>query len=204
VLCTGSKGKDATTAAVDFANRLLLLPQKHWIVVGICATTDDACPIGTVLVSTGAIYNVNRTHSQGFETEDTITPTPFVTRATLEMTALFRRPPEHDAEPVAKPRRVPVKAVPFACTNEVINMKADRDALQTHLCSTLPAMVHFGIEMEGTGIASFGQSPVAVIKSVSDYSDERKSDWPPGVKTLFQLYAAETAAEYVAQALRES
>ena len=208
VLCTCRKGKEATKEALDAAVSMFNnAPRVYWLVVGFCATTNVQWPVGTILVSQQAILDVKRTHSRRFDVQANITPVPIPAEDRFACRALYRRPPIDNppAVRIARPQRVSVKSVPFACTGEVINEEKDREALRRQVCGLagLDPATHIGIEMEGAGIAAFGQAPVGIVKAVSDYADEKKSDQAKELQVLLQLYAAETAADYVCRVLEK-
>jgi hypothetical protein len=62
----------------------------------------------------------------------------------------------------------------------------------------------FGMEMEGAGTTLYSHSStMCIIKAVCDYGDDSKATWPVGSKVLYQLYAAETAAEYAMNVVKD-
>jgi nucleoside phosphorylase len=220
VVCTGppaddANSKDTTTAALDAISRVFShKPERGWLVVGVCAGTNEKWPIGTVLVSEDSLFDMRSSHTQGsseksrFKLMGTITPCEWLTwtgkNAALEV--LFRPIPNADGlqVQVAKPTSVPVRRVKFACTHQVVNATKARLELCNHLRADkkIRKDEEIGIEMEGAGVAAFGESSVCVVKAVCDYANNSKAKGWEKFKVLFQLFAAETAADFVVQAIK--
>lgn len=209
VVCTGYAGKDKANECKLEAQRLFGIPQV-WLVVGICAGSNDQWPIGTVLVSNELVCSITDPSPHKYVVEREIhpfsLPTPLPERFTLHQA--FRRTPHGCANNTvaANPEAVPVRAVNFACTRDVINVSAAKAAIRACLTNTgnLAAGADFGIEMEGPGVAAYTERTMCIIKGVCDYADEKKEQWKEThAQVLFQLYAAETAADYAVQTIRQ-
>lgn len=220
VVCTGpppkdANSKDTTTAALEAISRVFShKPARGWLVVGVCAGTNEQWPIGTVLASEGSVFDMRSSHTQGspeksrFKLMETIVPSEWLiwTRKNASLEVLFRPIPNADAlkVQVARPTSVPVRRVKFACTHQVVNSTKARKELCNHLQADkkIRPNEEIGIEMEGAGVAAFGGSSVCVVKAVCDYANNAKAKGWEKFKVLFQLFAAETAADFVVQAIR--
>jgi hypothetical protein len=87
----------------------------------------------------------------------------------------------------------------------VVNSREDRAEITRGLRAGkhIGDSEEIGIEMEASGICDIGNN-VGIVKSVCDYADERKrGEWTDEVKTLFQLFAAECAAEYTVRVIEK-
>jgi|GEM_PF-5695077 len=219
VVCTGpaetTNSKDTTTDVLNGISRVFShTPERGWLVVGVCAGTNEKWPIGTVLVSAGSLFDVRSSHTQGspeksrFKIMDTIAPSAWLYRSgsTTNLEVLFRPVPTADeiSVKVAQPRLVPVRWVKFACTHQVVNSTKARNELCNHLRADkkIRQNEEIGIEMEGAGVSAFGGNPVCVVKAVCDYANNAKAKGWEKFKVLFQLFAAETAADFVVQGIR--
>lgn len=212
VICTGRSGKLAAETSVKAAISLLgiLPPPKRWFVVGVCAASRNSVPLGGVLVSSGVIFDMSRSHSDRYLPDPRVVIPLKLTipgSNTFSMVDCFRRVPElslQDAK-IASKDSVPVHGVKFACVDHVVNRTSDRNAILRLLRDSKKIVPgeQVGIEMEGAGLPIKTPEKVVVIKGICDYADTRtKAKLDPATKNRLQLFAAETAAEYVAQVLR--
>jgi nucleoside phosphorylase len=219
VVCSGpakaANSKDTTKAVLNVISRVFShAPKRGWLVAGICAGTNEKWPIGTVLVSEGSLFDIPSSHTQGsseksrFKVIRTITPSAWLPRTgpTTALEVLFRPVPNANQIKikVAKPASIPVRRVKFACTHQVVNSTKARN----ELCNLLRVQnkigkkEEIGIEMEASGVSAFGDVPVCTVKAVCDYANDAKAKGWEKFKVLFQLFAAETAADFVVQAIR--
>lgn len=213
VICTGSVGEETTRRAIDRVREILKLtsPKRGWLVVGVCAGTDRGWPIGTVLISKHQILGLKRPKSSKYtiDKKDVVRPMlmPESKGGVFAVKALFRAlPASVNGIQIAPPEQVLVRGVKYACTPHVVNETIDKKRiLKTLRDSGLVGPDEaIGVEMEALGAIVSMDDPLGVIKGVCDYGDTGKSQWPEDLKNFYQLYAAETAAEYVAQAIRSS
>lgn len=213
VICTGEVGKDSSRRSIRLIQERLNLSPDNWLDVGVCAGSNEKWPIGTVLISSDSIFDLTRTGSNRFRLDDdrVIRPLdlPIQPSGKFTIRTAYRRAPQNVVKgvPVAAPEGVPVLHVKFACVPDVIRDSVDREGLEKCLVDSgyLNKGEGFGMEMEGTGAPLFRDVPtMCIIKSVCDYGDNLKGGtWPPGAKMLFQLYAAETAAEYASVVIKD-
>lgn len=207
VICTGKVGKDTTEKSIEYIQTHLKLLVSNWLDVGVCAGSDKNWPIGTVLVSQEMVIDLKRTKSAGFE-KKVIVPLsltlPKDRSFSLEMT--YRNSPRIKGIAVVNPTNVPIFPVKFACPQELINLTDDREAIRSYLVreGCLNPHEEFGIEMEGAGTTLYSNSlSMCIVKAVCDYGDDKKKSWPSDAKVLFQLYAAETAADFAVGLVRD-
>lgn len=208
VICTGKVGKKTTSDSINSIQDTLNITVENWLDVGVCAGSDVTWPIGTVLVSQGLVVDLKRTATARFEEVDKIKPIRFALPKGRKfwLKTSYRRVPDSTSIQVAPPNNIPVFPVKFACPTEVINLKNDRNAIRRYLTNKghLSSNEEFGIEMEGAGTTLHpDSSTMCIIKAVTDYADQKsKKSLAPGTKVLYQLYAAETAAEYAVGLVR--
>lgn len=208
VICVGDVGKDNARSSIYDIQDRLNFGVEHWLDVGVCAGTNKDWPIGTVLISDKKVIDLKRLGTGTFAETDVITPLalPLPTCGTFSLDRSYRRIPQFvENIPVAHPHNIKVLPVKFACVPDVIKGNADREAIRSLLLRSnhLSSDEEFGIEMEAAGTTLYGDSPtMCIIKAVCDYADDSKASWPPGTKNLYQLYAAETAADYMASLVK--
>jgi nucleoside phosphorylase len=208
VICTGKVGKQTTSDSIDSIQDTLNITVENWLDVGVCAGSDATWPIGTVLVSQSLVIDIKRTASDRFEEVNKIKPIRFALPKgrKFSLKTSYRRVPDSTHIQVAAPNNIPVFPVMFACPTEVIRLKNDRNAILSFLRDKgyLNSDEEFGIEMEGAGTTLHpNSSTMCIIKAVTDYGDKKsKKSLAPGTKVLYQLYAAETAAEYAVSLVR--
>jgi len=209
VVCTGYAGRERAEDCRRGTEGLFGVPKAGWLVVGICAGTDHNWPIGTVLVSHGNACSMTDPAPEKYVLQRKFEPMRLADECPdrIAMQQLFRRPPHGLAldVSVADPSQVPVRAVKFACTRDVINVATVREVIRDCLVKEGFVTCHeeFGIEMEGPGVAISGGPMMCIIKGVCDYADERKQQWKKtSAQVFFQLYASETAAELATQLIR--
>lgn len=209
VVCAGSVGEEATRDSIEFIERHLKFPytKRGWLVVGVCAGTDRSWPIGTVLISRHSIIGLRKPKSNKYVESDVVRPMiiPGPPSDCFSLKTIFRSTPEPVKDVrVSSANCVLVREVKYACTPHVVNSTSDkamilRSLRQQRLVEPDEAV---GIEMEAMGAIVSLEEPLGVVKGVCDFADTDKASWPEGLKNFYQLYAAETAAEYVAQAIR--
>jgi nucleoside phosphorylase len=208
VICTGDVGKDNTRESIKHIQKHLKLLVDNWLDVGVCAGSDKSWPIGTVLVSHEKVVDLERTGSDRFEKGNVIAPLLLSrpTEGTFSVQTSYRRVPRMNRVPVAPSESVPIYFVKFACVPDVIRLTHDKEAIRAYLVreGLLLSGEEFGMEMEGVGTTLHtNSSTMCVIKGVCDHGDNLKKSWPSEAKVLYQLYAAETAADYAVSLVRD-